>query len=80
MGRFLRYAGISIAIVFGTVGLILIKNKTFKPRSEYYTMLDTAQGLSGYPPIYFKGYAIGKVTSYNLTTDLHIKVNFYDFS
>lgn len=68
---------VSVAIVFGTVGLILIKNKTFKPRKEFYTMLDTARGLSGYPPIYFKGYTIGKVTSYNLDGDLRIRVNFY---
>lgn len=68
---------ISIAIVIGTISLILIKNKTFKSREKFYTMLDTARGLSGYPPIYFKGYTIGKVTDYNLTTDLHIQVNFY---
>lgn len=68
---------VSAAIIIGTVGLILVKNKTFKPRKQFYTMLDTARGLSGYPPIYFKGYTIGKVTSYNLDNDLHIRVNFY---
>lgn len=68
---------VSAAIIIGTVGLILIKNKTFKPRKQFYTMLDTARGLQGYPPIYFKGYTIGKVTSYNLNKDLHIRVNFY---
>lgn len=68
---------VSAAIIIGTVGLILIKNKTFKPRKQFYTMLDTARGLQGYPPIYFKGYTIGKVTSYNLNSDLHIRVNFY---
>ncbi|MCR9205523.1 MAG: MCE family protein [Halobacteriovoraceae bacterium] len=71
------FISISIAIVIGTISLILIKNKTFKPREKFYTMLDTARGLSGYPPIYFKGYTIGKVTDYNLTHDLQIKVNFY---
>ena len=68
---------LSLAIVIGTISMILIKNKTFKSRVKFHTMLDTARGLSGFPPIYFKGYTIGKVSSYTLDSDLQIKVEFY---
>jgi ABC-type transporter Mla subunit MlaD len=68
---------LSLAIVLGTISMILIKNKTFKSKVKFHTKLNTARGLSGFPPIYFKGYTIGKVSSYTLDSDLQITVEFY---
>ena len=69
----------AVVFVFFILGMILVRNKTFKSKLHYHTLLDTAKGLSGYPTIYFKGYSIGKVSKFRLTHELKIRVDFYIF-
>lgn len=69
----------AVCFVLSLLGLILVRNNTFKGRVHYHTTLNSAKGLSGYPSIIFKGYSIGRVSSFDLTDRLDIKVNFYVF-
>ena len=69
----------AMCFVFFLVGLILVRNKTFKGRVHYHTVLNSAKGLSGYPSIFFKGYSIGRISDFELTEKLDIKVKFYVF-
>lgn len=81
-----RKQKVTVIFSFGALGLIiflsalvLIRNKTFKGKTQFFTRIDTARGLSGYPPIYFKGYSIGQVNFFELSDDLSIRVNFFIF-
>ena len=51
----------------------------FSAPVDFYTLVQNAYGLKSLPPIYFKGFAIGRVKSFQLTHENKIHVNFYIF-
>ena len=61
-------------------GLVLIKNKTFVNKVYYQTILDNANGLRSKPPIFFKGFQIGRIDDFELDSATNnILVKFYIF-
>jgi len=71
------FSVVALALFFFLLSLIVVNNKVFKSKANYYTLLKTAYGLENYPPIFFKGYEIGRISKYSLTSDDKIKVEFY---
>jgi ABC-type transporter Mla subunit MlaD len=58
--------------------LVLIKNKTFTNRVYYETSLESANGLASNPPIFFKGFEIGRFDDFELLSETNeIRVKFY---
>lgn len=73
----LIFISFSIAIFVGMLLIIAINNKVFKARNYYYTVLDTANGLSKTHSIFFKGYEIGKIKKFRLNDQNEIVVDFF---
>ncbi len=71
------FIAIGLGLLFLFIALIAVNNRAFSGRINYYTILDNAEGLDKSPSIYFKGYVIGRVKSFDLTDDNTIKVLFY---
>lgn len=59
--------------------IIAYNNNLFRPRIYFYTLVQNAYGLNSLPPIYFKGFAIGQVKRFELTSQNKIRVDFYIF-
>jgi len=58
--------------------LVLIKNKTLENKVFYHTILDNGSGLSSKPPIYFKGFEIGRIDDFELVSNTNkILVKFF---
>ncbi|MBI2519983.1 MAG: hypothetical protein HYV97_06190 [Bdellovibrio sp.] len=68
---------VGIFIFLGSV--VAYNNNVFRGRVYFYTLVQNAYGLKSLPPIYFKGFAIGRVASFQLTHENKIHVNFYIF-
>ncbi len=68
---------VGIFIFLGSV--VAYNNNVFRARVYFYTLVQNAYGLKSLPPIYFKGFAIGRVTSFHLTSENKIQVKFYVF-
>lgn len=61
--------------------LVLVKNKTLTNRLYYETLLDSANGLTGNPPIFFKGFQIGRMDDFELlsvTNEIRVKFYIYE--
>ncbi len=69
----------AVGIILLVSILVLVKNNVFKSKNYYYTRIQTAKGLSGHPPVYFKGYTVGQMSSFELSEDLSIKASFFIF-
>jgi ABC-type transporter Mla subunit MlaD len=68
--------GIALLITF--TALVMIKNKTLVDKVYYKTILDHARGLTSNPPIYFKGFQIGRIHKFELDSETNeIHVSFY---
>ena len=68
-------------LLIGFSALVLIKNKTLVDKTYYQTILDNASGLSSKPPIYFKGFEIGRIDDFKLesaTNNILVKFYIYD--
>ncbi len=68
-------------LLIGFSALVLIKNKTLVDKTYYQTILDNANGLSSKPPIYFKGFEIGRIDDFKLesaTNNILVKFYIYD--
>jgi hypothetical protein len=69
---------IGVISLFIFTSLILIKNKSFVNRVFYQTVLNDASGLSSRPPIFFKGFEIGRIDTFELDPETNlINVKFY---
>jgi phospholipid/cholesterol/gamma-HCH transport system substrate-binding protein len=69
---------IGVVSLFVFTSLILIKNKSFVNRVYFKTVLNDANGLSSRPPIFFKGFEIGRIDTFELDPDTNlINVKFY---
>ncbi|HAZ13776.1 MAG: hypothetical protein A2X86_10295 [Bdellovibrionales bacterium GWA2_49_15] len=68
---------VGIFVFLGSV--VAYNNNVFRARVNFYTLVQNAYGLKSLPPIYFKGFAIGRVKSFELTRENKIHVNFYVF-
>ena len=65
-------------LLIGFSALVMIKNKTLTNKVYYQTILDEATGLSSKPPIYFKGFQIGRIDEFELDSATNnILVKFY---
>ena len=68
-------------LLFGFSALVLIKNKTLTKKVYYKTVLDVANGLSGNPHIYFKGFQVGRFDDFELdpaTNEVLVKFYIYE--
>lgn len=69
---------LGIVLLVAFTALVLIKNKTLTDKVFYETILDHAGGLSSNPPIYFKGFQIGRMDKFELDAETNdIIVRFY---
>ena len=74
----ISFVVLGILLLIGFSALVLIKNKTLTDRTYYQTILDNASGLSSKPPIYFKGFEIGRIDDFELESETNnILVKFY---
>jgi hypothetical protein len=74
----ISFVVLGILLLIGFSALVLIKNKTLTDRTYYQTVLDNASGLSSKPPIYFKGFEIGRIDDFELESETNnILVRFY---
>lgn len=73
------FIALALAFFIFLGGLIAYNNNLFRARVPFYTLIENAYGLKSLPPIYFKGFVIGKVKSFQLTQENQIRVNFYIF-
>jgi ABC-type transporter Mla subunit MlaD len=69
----------ALGIFIFLASVIAYNNNLFRSRVNFYTLVTNAYGLNSMPPIYFKGFAIGRVKNFHLTKDNRIRVNFYVF-
>ena len=70
---------IAVVIFIFLGSIVAYNNNIFRARVDFYTLVQNAYGLKSLPPIYFKGFAIGRVKSFQLTHENKIHVNFYIF-
>jgi len=69
---------VGILLLIAFTGLVLIKNKTLTDKVYFKTVLDHAGGLSSKPPIFFKGFQIGRIDNFELDAKTNdILVSFY---
>jgi len=74
----ITFVVLGFLLLIGFSALVLIKNKTLVDKTYYQTILDNASGLSSKPPIYFKGFEIGRIDDFKLeTVTNNILVKFY---
>ena len=59
------------------LSLLITQRNLFQPKKRFYTYFEKANGLDVRPRVYLKGIDIGRVTSYKLSKDNRIKVEFY---
>lgn len=71
-------SGIAILLFF--TGLLAYRNKLFVGKSNYYTLIEDAHGLSALPWVYYKGFEVGRVTNFDLSKDNRIEVKFYIYN
>ena len=68
---------VAVGLFVMLVTMIMINNRTFSSKIQYYSIMNSADGLQKNPPIKFKGLEIGKVFSFDLTKDNRIVVHFF---
>ena len=72
---------LGLSLLIGFSALVLIKNKTLVDKTYFQTILDNANGLSSKPPIYFKGFEIGRIDDFELESETNnIRVKFYIYN
>ena len=59
------------------LSLLITQRNLFQPKKRFYTYVKNASGLDVRPRVYLKGIDVGRVTSYELTKDNKIKIDFY---
>lgn len=67
---------LSALIVVSAIAFIIINNKFFERRILYKAKFADAIGLSPSTPVFFKGFKIGLITDFHLTTSNMIEANF----
>lgn len=60
---------VAFIIVATSLSLLLINKKVFEKKYPYKAVFADAVGLGANTPVYFKGFNIGKISSYELTKD-----------
>lgn len=74
----ITFVALGLSLLVGFSALVLIKNKTLADKTYYQTILDHASGLSSKPPIFFKGFEIGRIDDFELESETNnILVKFY---
>ena len=73
------YSFVSIAIASFLMMLvfILLNNNSFEKKIHLKTKISNALGIETHPPIIFKGFEIGRVTSFDFDDNLDVNVNFF---
>jgi phospholipid/cholesterol/gamma-HCH transport system substrate-binding protein len=66
---------IAVLIILLTIASILVHTRMFETKATYKAKLADATGLSPSTPIYFKGFKIGAVTDFRLTTGNYIEAD-----
>jgi ABC-type transporter Mla subunit MlaD len=66
---------IALIIIATTLGFVVMNKKYFETKIHYKAKLADANGLSVSTPIYFKGFKIGEITDFRLTTDNYIEAD-----
>ena len=72
------FVTLGLVLFVSFASLLLITNMTLTSRIYFLTILDDANGLSGKPAIYFKGFQIGRISHFELDSNTNkILVRFY---
>lgn len=74
VGIFVLFAGVMLVVVLVSMGA---NQRWFARNYDYYSVFDSAQGLSVGMPIQYKGFEIGRITDIDLTEEDAVEVNFY---
>lgn len=76
-----QVVGVFVILALGlTVALLVLlgaNQRWFRKNYEYYAHFDTASDISVGMPITFRGFTIGRVTTFSLTEDNAVNVDFY---
>lgn len=71
------FIGIAIVSFVAMTIFILLNNHTFDKKVVLQTKITNALGIETHPSIVFKGFEIGRVTSFSFDDNLDVVVNFY---
>jgi phospholipid/cholesterol/gamma-HCH transport system substrate-binding protein len=68
---------IAVVMLAGVVIFLGANQRWFSRNINYYTVFESAKGLNRGMPITFKGFEIGKVSSFELTDDNKVVLHYY---